>query len=198
MEKIHLVSGSPRRQILLKQMGIPFFVSPVDTEEYMDPALPPEVLASSIAEEKLNEFLSNQPENLLWAIAADTFIYHEGRTIGKPDDENDAYMMLKKFSGKKHQVYSGIALYNRKADKIITDIDITDVTFRNLTENEIQWYLDTEEWKDAAGAYKIQEKGECLIKGINGSYSCVMGLPIALFYGMLTKLNYKFDKFPAV
>ncbi len=198
MELIHLISASPRRQILLKQMGLPFSVSPVVTDEFLDPALPPEILAVSIAEEKLHAYLDKKKENIKWAVAADTFIYHEGQTIGKPADRNEAKKILMSFSGKKHQVYSGVALYKSDCKEILTEIEITDVEFRHLTENEIVWYLNTGEWKEVAGAYRIQEKGECLIKGINGSYSSVMGLPITLFYGMLSKLNYEFDKFPAV
>lgn len=163
----------------------------------MDPALKPEVLAKNIAEEKLHAFLDLKIPDVQWAVAADTFIYFEGETIGKPENREDAYRELSRFSGRTHQVYSGITLYSRNSDRIITDVEITDVSFRNLSESELQWYLNTEEWKGVAGSYRIQGKGECLIRGINGSYSSVMGLPITLFYGMLTKLNFKFDKFPA-
>jgi len=198
MDKIYLISGSPRRQILLNQMGLPFIVNPVDTEEFMDPEKNPFDLAKSIAEEKLYAFLENKPADVLWAVAADTFIYFKGKTIGKPANRDDAMRELKNFSGRTHKVYTGITLYNSKKDSVFTEVEITDVTFRSLTENELHWYLNTEEWKDVAGSYRIQEKGECLIQGINGSYSNVMGLPITRFYGMLSKLNYQFDKFPAV
>lgn len=196
METIHLISGSPRRQRLLKQMGISFIVNPVNTPEFLDPAMSPGDLAKSIAEEKLQAFLQTKPLNIQWAVAADTFIYFNGRTVGKPKNRDEAYVELKQFSGKKHQVFTGITLYSGRTDSMISDVEITDVTFRDLNENEIQWYLNSGEWKDVAGSYRIQEKGECLIKGINGSYSSVMGLPITLFYGMLSRLNYKFDKFP--
>ena len=194
MEKIHLISGSPRRQSLLNQMGLPLIVNPVDTEEYMDPLIKPGDLAKSIAEEKLHAFLETEPDKVKWAVAADTFIYFEGSTIGKPKDRNDAMRELKRFSGQIHQVYTGITLFHKNSKRIITEVEITDVTFRSLSEDEIQWYLNTEEWIGVAGSYRIQGKGECLIKGINGSYSNVMGLPITRFYGMLSKLNYKFDK----
>lgn len=196
MEIIHLISGSPRRQILLRQMGLPFVVNPVDTEEFMDPAMDPDVLAKSIAREKLDAFLKSKPEKIKWAIAADTFIHFNGKTIGKPLNIDDAMNELIQFSGHTHQVLTGVALYCGESKSITMEVDITDVTFRNLTDREIQWYLATEEWKDVAGSYRIQEKGECLIQGINGSYSNVMGLPITRFYGMLSKLNYQFDKFP--
>lgn len=196
METIHLISQSPRRQTLLNQMGIPFIVKPVDTEEFMDPFKRPGDLAKSIAEEKLHAFLESNPKDISWAVAADTFIYFKGKTIGKPNNRDDAMRDLRNFSASTHQVYTGITLYNRSKDKIDTEVDITDVTFRELSEKEILWYLNTEEWKDVAGSYRIQEKGECLIQGINGSYSNVMGLPITRFYGMLSKLNYQFDKFP--
>lgn len=196
METIYLISGSPRRQTLLTQMGVPFIVQAVETEEYMDPESAPEELAKSIAEEKLYAFLERKPENVLWAVAADTFISFDGKTIGKPRDRSEAERELRSFSGRTHRVYTGVTLYCHSSDTVLTEVDITDVTFRKLSDKEIIWYLNTEEWKGVAGSYRIQGKGECLISGINGSYSNVMGLPITLFYGMLSRLNYKFDKFP--
>ena len=83
MEKIHLISGSPRRQILLKQMGLQFIVNPVDTEEFMNPSKSPEENARSIAEEKLQAFLKIKPEGVRWAVAADTFISIDGRKCGE-------------------------------------------------------------------------------------------------------------------
>lgn len=198
MDTIHLISGSPRRQVLLSQMGLPFEVNPVETEEFMDPAVAPEDLAISIAEEKLQAFLESKPENIKWAVAADTFILFNGKTIGKPLNRDDAMNEIIEFSGKTHQVLTGVTLFCGESQTITSEVDKTDVTFRKLTMREIQWYLATEEWKDVAGSYRIQEKGECLIQGINGSYSNVMGLPITRFYGMLQKLNYQFDKFPVV
>lgn len=174
-------------------MGIPYSVNPVDTEEDMTRNLSPEELAASIAEEKLHAFLKNPPADVSWAVAADTFISYMNRRVGKPVDRNDAERELKSLSGKTHQVLTGIALYCRRDDVILSEVDITDVTFRSLTPREIEWYLDSGEWEGVAGSYRIQGKGECLISGINGSYSNVMGLPITRFYGMLSKLDFTFD-----
>ncbi|MBB6481318.1 Maf family protein [Spirochaeta isovalerica] len=193
MEKIHLVSSSPRRQTLLTQMGIPFDVFPVETEEDMTRDIGPEVLARTIAEEKLHAFLKNPPIQVKWAVAADTFISYHDRRVGKPENRLEAERELLSLSGMTHQVLTGISLYRAKDRTILTEVDITDVTFRPLSAKEIAWYLDTEEWKGVAGSYRIQGKGECLISGINGSYSNVMGLPITRFYGMLTKLDFTFD-----
>lgn len=197
MELIYLISSSPRRRILLEQMKLPYSVHPVDTEEDMTRPLEPSELARAIAREKLDAFLAVKPDGVKWAVAADTFISFEGRVVGKPADREEAYRELKSFSGRTHQVLTGITLYCNSSGAILTETDSTDVTFRDLTEGELRWYLDSGEWDGVAGSYRIQGLGECLISGINGSYSNVMGLPITRFYGMLTKLNYRFDKFPA-
>jgi septum formation protein len=197
MENIYLVSSSPRRQTLLDQMGLSYTVSPVETAEDMTQNLSPENLAKNLAEEKLRAFLENQPVDTLWAVAADTFISYREKRVGKPRNRNEARAELISLSGMTHQVLTGISLYCNRKNIIITEVDCTDVTFRSLSEGEIEWYLNTEEWKGVAGSYRIQGKGECLIERINGSYSNVMGLPITRFYGMLTRLNFKFDKFPA-
>lgn len=197
MEQVHLISASPRRRTLLEQMGIPCIVAPVDIHEDMNRDLTPEELAGTIAREKLGAFLKTGPADIRWAVAADTFISFGGRTVGKPADREEAYRELKNFSGNTHQVLTGVSLYRGSDGTIITETGITDVTFRNLSEEEILRYLRSGEWEGVAGSYRIQGKGECLISGINGSYSNVMGLPITRFYGMLTKLNYSFDKFPA-
>ena len=193
MEKIHLVSSSPRRQTLLDQMGIPFAVCPVDTEEDMTQKLSPEGLAIALSREKLEAFLNEPPLDLKWAVAADTFISYRNRRVGKPQNREEAEKELRSLSGMTHQVLTGISLYSVRENTLISEVDVTDVTFRPLSDREIRWYLDSGEWEGVAGSYRIQGKGECLISGINGSYSNVMGLPITRFYGMLTKLNFQFD-----
>lgn len=193
MENIYLVSSSPRRQTLLDQMGLLYTVSPVETEEDMTQDLNPENLAKELAEEKLRAFLKKRPDDAIWVVAADTFISYRDKKVGKPDNREEAKGELLSLSGMTHQVLTGISLYSKRENIILTEADYTDVTFRSLSESEIEWYLDTEEWKGVAGSYRIQGKGECLIEKINGSYSNVMGLPITRFYGMLTKLNFSFD-----
>jgi len=174
-------------------MGIPFTVCPVDTEEDMTQKLSPEELAMALSREKLEAFLKEPPEDLKWAVAADTFISYRRRRVGKPRNRGEAEKELMSLSGMTHQVLTGISLYCAREKTLVSEVDITDVTFRPLSHREIQWYLDSGEWEGVAGSYRIQGKGECLISGINGSYSNVMGLPITLFYGMLTKLNFQFD-----
>ena len=117
--------------------------------------------------------------------------------MGKPKDRSEAYEELKSFSGRTHQVLTGITLYHKESETILTEVDITNVTFRSLTENELQWYLSIQKsGKMSLALTEYRKKANALSVVLMGSYSSVMGLPITLFYGMLSKLNYKFDKFP--
>lgn len=185
-----LASKSPRRAKLLEQIGIPFSIHPVHTEEIFNTSQSPEQNAARLAEEKSAACRKELPSAEI-ILGADTFIHFEGELIGKPRNKEDAKTMLQSFSGKKHSVITGVSLYSKEKDQYITEVCTTEVLFRTLSESEILWYLNTNEWIDAAGSYKIQEKGAVLSEKLNGSYSNVMGLPIHLIYGMLTALKYK-------
>ena len=143
-----------------------------------------------LAKKKAQAVVSTLPQNF-WVLGVDTFIWHKNQFIGKPRDREEARGMLKIFSGSTHQVISGLALVHKK-NRWITDYACTMVTFRDLTDKEIDWYLDTEEWVGVAGAYRIQEKAACFINHLDGSFSNVMGLPIHTFYDMLRHCNYPF------
>jgi septum formation protein len=125
-----------------------------------------------------------------WILTADTLVYRKNHKLGKPKDRKHAFEMLNSLSGKPHFVSSALALFNPTSKKIHLKQDITRVKFKTLTPQLIQLYLSLNEWKDAAGAYKIQDSGDLLIKGIRGSFSNVMGLPISLLYDMLFQGNF--------
>lgn len=189
MEKITLGSASPRRLELLKKLNINAIVKPPDIIEEMNPDLSVEMNAIKISRDKLDYIKSKNP-NDLWIITADTFIVHKNNTMEKPKNRDDAFNMLHTLSGEKHKVLTGVSIYSKKSNQILSDVDTTIVTFKNLTSEEINYYLDFNEWLDAAGAYQIQRMGEILVESINGSYSSVMGLPISRIYGMLRSLNF--------
>ena len=188
MDLIHLASASPRRAHILKQLGIPFKAVPQETEEIFNRKSAVHN-ARRIAKEKIYACRRNHPD-FHWIIGADTFIFFKGRMTGKPTDREEAFSMIRRFSGKSHKVITGVSVYSGESQKTLTGTASTSVLFRRLTENEINWYLDTGEWQGAAGGYRIQEKGAVLVRRINGSYSNVMGLPIQLIYGMLKELGY--------
>ena len=189
MERITLASASPRRLEILKKLNLSVIVKPPNITEIIDKTLSPEENAKLISLKKLNYIKKLHPDDP-WILSADTFISYKNKILGKPKDIEDAKYMLKTLSGDSHQVMTGISIYSKKMGKTVTEVDITTVTFKKLNERDIEFYLNTNQWIDAAGAYKIQETGEILIESINGSYSSVMGLPISRIYGMFVSLNF--------
>ncbi len=190
---IILASKSPRRQEVLKRLDIPYTVRPCHIDESVNHNNIDAVL--ELAEKKLNHAIKENreaPEN--WIFAADTLVFSENRLLGQPESELEAYEYIKMLSGKKHQVATGLALYSREKDSRYIEKDITDVIFPELDEEIIQWYISTAEWMGAAGGYRIQEKGGCLVERIEGSYSNVMGLPIRRFFCMMHDAGYPVNK----
>ena len=183
--KILLASNSPRRRELLSELGFTFGTVTVNCEEIYSEELPVEEVAGYLSELKSNAFSQLQTGELL--ITADTIVAIDGEILGKPTDGNAARMMLKKLSGRTHQVYTGITL--RTADKTVTDTDVATVQFDSFTDEEISFYIDKYRPFDKAGAYGIQEwLGMAKIKSIQGSFYTIMGLPTHLVYRHLKDL----------
>ena len=192
METIILASGSPRRQELLTLLGLPFTCMPSDIDESFDQNMEPARVAEELAIRKVKRVLQKLEDKELWVLGADTIIAMDGLIYGKPGSLNEARDMLNTFRGKTHEVISAIALYSGKSGKMDSRSCRSLVTFAAMTGAEIEWYLDTGEWEDAAGAYKIQGLASCFIKHLEGSYSSVMGLPLRDFYVMLRENDYPF------
>lgn len=172
---IILASQSPRRKELLGQMGLSFRIVAPDIDEHMDRSLAPGELVEAISREKAAACAALEgPEPLI--IAADTVVAKGHRILGKPRDEQDAREMLRLLSGTAHDVYTGYTI--RRGDQIYTGRNVTFVSFRTLTEEEINAYIATGEPMDKAGAYGIQGFGALLVAAIRGDYFNVMGLPI--------------------
>lgn len=172
---IVLASQSPRRKELLTQMGLSYRVHAVDIDEHMDRKLAPGSLVETISREKAAACAALEgPEPLI--IAADTVVAKGSTILGKPRDEQDAREMLRLLSGVRHDVYTGYTI--RRGDQIYTDRKVTFVSFRTLTDEEIDAYIATGEPMDKAGAYGIQGFGALLVAAIKGDYFNVMGLPV--------------------
>ncbi|MDR0745496.1 MAG: Maf-like protein [Mediterranea sp.] len=185
--KIVLASGSPRRQELLKGLGIDFTVKLLpDLDESYPAGLSGEEIPSYIACRKAEAYKGLiQPKELI--ITADTIVWLNGEVLGKPENEEDAKVILRKLSGKTHQVITGVCLTTCEWQKDFTAI--TDVSFSDLTEEEIGYYVTHYHPMDKAGAYGVQEWiGYVGVKGIQGSYFNVMGLPIQKLYKELMRL----------
>lgn len=180
---IILASQSPRRKELLERMGIRDFetISP-NVDESVFHGLPPEELVRRLSAEKAAAVAGRAGEDAI-VIAADTVVALEGAVLGKPADELDAFKMLSALSGVRHQVYTGVTVC-RGGEKQ-TAHEVTDVTFRELSEEEIEHYIATGEPMDKAGSYGIQGRGALLVESIQGDYFNVMGLPLQRLSRML-------------
>ncbi len=183
-----LSSNSPRRQELLRGLGIPFKVFVIDGIDESYPAdMPAEDVAEHIAVKKAAPYAENIKGTDNVVLTADTVVVCEGEIMGKPKNEADAHRMLRKLSGKTHQVYTGVCLTAEGSQRHFSVR--TDVTFRELADDEIWHYIRTYKPFDKAGAYGIQEWiGYVGISGINGSYYNVMGLPVQRIYKELKSI----------
>lgn len=192
MEPIILASSSPRRQEILKLLNIPFKVIIPNIDETISSAIEPEEIPEFLAREKVTAVIHSLPpqQEILWILGADTIILKEGKIFGKPDSRAQAEAFLREFSGKTHQVITSVVLYNGRKKIFVSKNAVTKVTFSELSDKEINWYLDTEEWHGAAGGYRIQSLASCFIKSIEGTQSCVTGLPIFELYDMFKEQGY--------
>ncbi len=178
--KIILASGSPRRKQLMRMAGLLFTVEPADVPEIIPDGMPAEKESEFLASVKAGYVLSQQDEkrrDAVLIVGADTTVLCEGRVLGKPKDKAEAKEMLRFLSGKVHEVYTGVAIVSEDVNETFTSV--TKVEFYELTDEEIDWYVSTNEPMDKAGAYGIQGFGCRLVKRIEGDYFTVMGLPIA-------------------
>ena len=190
LEKYHIIlaSNSPRRKELLGGLGIPFEVKVLpDIEENYPENLPVTEIAEFIAREKAAAYVQVMDEHDL-VITADTVVIAQGEVMGKPIDADDARRMLQKLSGCKHQVVTGVCLTTRQVQRHFSVI--TDVTFKQLSDEEINYYIERYQPFDKAGAYGIQEWiGYIGVTGLEGSYFNVMGLPVQRIYTELSKIE---------
>ncbi len=181
--RLILASASPRRLALLTQIGIaPDDVVPTDLDERPMKGEQAPAMARRLAREKA-EAARVTDENT-FVLAADTIVAVGRRILGKAGDEAEARKMLEILSGRRHRVTTGIALI-APTGKLVTRSVTTAVSFKRLSAAEIDAYLAGDEWRDKAGAYAIQGRAGAFVKGINGSYSNVVGLPLMETRGML-------------
>lgn len=184
--KIILASQSPRRQFLLNEIGIDFEVLVKSVDESYPALLEAENIAVYLSELKANAFNFNELPGDALLITADTIVWLNGESIGKPDSLDEAKLMLRKLSGQKHLVSTGVCFRTSKhAHSFYVN---TDVWFKNLEDNEIEYYVETYKPLDKAGAYGIQEWiGYIGVEKIDGSFFNVMGFPVQQVYEELMK-----------
>jgi septum formation protein len=187
-KKVILASKSPRRHFLLGELGIDFEIAENhEVEEEYPPDMIPEEIPVYLARKKAEEFSGTLSQDTI-LITADTIVWCDGSVLNKPTDREDAFRILKKLSGNKHTVVTGVCILS--LDKEVSFYATTDVYFAALTEEEIDHYLKEYKPYDKAGAYGIQEWiGYIGIEKIDGSYFNVMGLPIQKLYRELKNFN---------
>ena len=183
IDRIILASASPRRAELLRAAGIDFDVRPADIDEAIRPGEAPGDYVSRLAEAKaraVHERDGNQT-----VLAADTAVVVDGQILAKPMDEADAKRMLRMIGGRTHEVLTAVSIFH-PGEIVDTRMDTTTVEFAELSDADIEWYVSSGEPMDKAGAYAVQGLASRFVTRVEGSYSNVVGLPIALVYQMLT------------
>lgn len=173
--RLILASSSPRRQDLLRAAGFSFEVISPDVDEFLFPGEDPQAAVMRLAELKALAVHTQEPDAMI--LAADTAVVLDGEMLGKPEDEEDARWMLTSLSGRGHEVITGFALLTGKA--LHREAVLTRVWFRELSDAEIDAYIATGEPMDKAGAYGIQSGAAHMVRSIEGSYTNVVGLPMA-------------------
>jgi septum formation protein len=180
-----LASASPRRADLLREAGIDVHVLPANVDEDVRTGEPPDIYVRRVAESKglaISERAAGQ-----YVLAADTAVVVDGEILGKPSGPDDAARMLRMLSGRTHLVISGVCLMKDGRTVVETEVSVTAVEFAVLSPAEVDWYVASGESMDKAGGYGIQGLASRFVTRIAGSYSNVVGLPIAVVYRMCTK-----------
>ena len=186
-----LASNSQRRQEILKDAGFNFKVITSNIEETSDKKIITERILD-IAEKKLEQIAKNNKNKFI--LAADTVVELNGKIFGKPKNREEAFSFLKTLSGQIHRVITAYVFKDISKNILIKEIVVSEVKFFDLDDETINWYLDTGEPFDKAGAYGIQGKGRVLVEKINGDYFSIMGFPISNFLENLRKIGYKINQ----
>jgi len=177
---IILASGSPRRKQLLEQIDLEFEVVPSQIYEDFSLNLSPADFVEHYAEKKAKDVADSYLDK--WVIGADTIVVFESHILGKPKNEKDSFQMLKRLSGNTHQVITGVSIQNIKQDISDSFHERTNVTFNTLSDNIINYYIETYKPFDKAGSYGIQDWFSVCVNRIDGCFYNVMGFPLSSFY----------------
>ncbi len=186
--ELFLASSSPRRKEILSWTGVPFKIKVPNHSEttvgvqYIEPLR----LVQKNSLKKVESVSSQIQSGII--LGADTIVVLNNEILGKPKDEAEAYLMLKKLNGKWHTVYSGVAMLNKKNLKKVNGYESTQVKFHSLSDEQILKYVATKDPLDKAGAYGIQSQGSFLVEKLKGNFDNVMGLPLNKVKELITKI----------
>lgn len=186
---IVLASKSPRRQSLLSQLGVQFSVHSADIDESIKGTETPAEYVERLAIEKAQAVVQLPQYQSATVLGSDTSVVIDNKILGKPENKEDSAAMLMSLSGRRHQVYTAVALATKNS--VITAVVVTHVEFKVLSAQEISNYWESKEPQDKAGSYGIQGLGGQFVKAIDGSYSSVVGLPLVETADLLEQRNIK-------
>jgi septum formation protein len=189
--RLVLASASPRRADLLRGLGLVFDILPVDVDEDLRPGEDPAAAAIRLAEAKAREAATRltEPETTL-VVGSDTLVVIDGLVLGKPADADDARAMLRRLSGRRHQVLTGVAVLRSGDGAVFSGVERTGVRFRELEEEDLGLLADSGEALDKAGAYGIQGLASLVVDGIDGDYFNVVGLPLGLLRRLVRRARW--------
>ena len=187
MKRIVLASASPRRKALLEALGLEFEVITSHVDEDLE-GLPDEVVTAN-ARAKCRA-VSEQLASPALTIGADTIVVLDGHILGKPAGLDEARTMLARLSGRTHQVFTGLTVIDSAANRTVETVEVTDVTFRTVTSEEIDRFVEAVQPTDRAGAYTVDGPGSLLVESYQGCYQNVLGLPIVRLDLLLRELGY--------
>jgi septum formation protein len=185
MSELILASTSPRRRELLQSTGIPFDVHPSNVPEEHRPGELPHDYVARLSREKAHAIAKHHHKK--WVIGADTTVYLDEQLLEKPTDRQDAIRMLTQLSGRTHVVYTGVTLEHRERNYSETRVAESEVRMLQLSQDDIEWYVETGEPMDKAGAYAVQGIGAMFIDSVHGNYTNIVGLPLAVLFQMLRR-----------
>ncbi|MGM7636520.1 Maf family protein [Bacillus sp. Hm123] len=185
LSNLILASSSPRRKELLQRIGLPFTVIVSEVDETISHPMSSEETVRQLASRKAHAVAKHHEQAVV--IGADTIVVLDEEILGKPKDRSEAKRMLSKLSGREHSVYTGVTIVQGKKEHVF--YEKTNVTFWELSDEEVEAYLDSGEPFDKAGAYGIQGIGAVLVKKIDGDYFSVVGLPVASLYRQLQRFG---------
>lgn len=184
---IILASASPRRAQLLEQIGLTFSILESGVPEDDDAKTDPALLAAQLSVRKAAAVAQTIASGIV--IAADTVVSVDGEILGKPKDREEAIFMLRRLSGKRHDVLTGVTVIVRPEEERHTHVESTAVVMREIADAEIDWYVDSGEPYDKAGGYGIQGRAAVFVDRLEGCYFNVVGLPLNALWNILAKCN---------
>ena len=183
-----LASSSPRRADLMRRLGLSFIIRPADIDETYTAGESPADHAERLAREKAVAIASQSPHAVV--VGSDTIVVLDGEVLGKPRGPEDAVRMLRRLSGREHEVFTGVAV--AAGCEVVSALERVRVRFRELSELECREYVETGEPMDKAGAYGIQGYGSAIVEAIQGDYFAVMGLPIVRLLDLLRRMGHRY------